>query len=314
VTLQDLDNVVQLAAGDSHTCALLANTEVRCWGAQVNGRLGDGMVSNGILPNTVSDHQNVLTGVRSIALGDEFSLSLSDRDGDQVPVVNGWGRNTGRVLTHNGATTGFDRPYFVAELLATQSLTAGTGHACGHLQDGRVFCWGNDNPAITDNTDWVAARVLTDLGTVRQIDARAGHTCAVDTQGAVRCWGGNNLYGQLGPFAAPNQAFAAVPLTQNAQHVSAGKNHSCAVLDDGSASCWGDNSWGQIGDGSWAGRAVAPKQVVDLPPVTKIRAGFVHSCALTTVGTVYCWGQNHANQMADGFVMSFDQPQRVDGL
>jgi alpha-tubulin suppressor-like RCC1 family protein len=65
--------------------------------------------------------------------------------------------------------------------------------------------------------------------------------------------------------------------------------------------------------GSWAGRAVAPKQVVDLPPVTKIRAGFVHSCALTEVGTVYCWGQNHGNQMADGIVMIFDHPQRVDG-
>jgi alpha-tubulin suppressor-like RCC1 family protein len=44
-----------------------------------------------------------------------------------------------------------------------------------------------------------------------------------------------------------------------------------------------------------------------------LTAGWYHNCALTSVGTAYCWGQNDRGQLGDGSWINRQIPVRVAG-
>jgi hypothetical protein len=112
---------------------------------------------------------------------------------------------------------------------------------------------------------------------------------------------------------------------QNVVAITAGDMHTCALIGDGSLRCWGDNTYGQLGDGSGptSGYVVASAggsvpQVVSnpMPPgvtFTGISAKFNDTCALTSAGTVYCWGSDSNAQLASGpnWVGATLPPQKV---
>jgi alpha-tubulin suppressor-like RCC1 family protein/V8-like Glu-specific endopeptidase len=127
-------------------------------------------------------------------------------------------------------------------------------------------------------------------GVVR-IAAGGRHGLALGADGRVWAWGANDS-GQLG---AGNSATASstVPVgvvdplaaagLLSASEIAAGARHSLAVRVDGSVRAWGDNSEGQLGDGTTTNRDVATP-VLNAINVTLVRAGALHSTALTAVG------------------------------
>jgi alpha-tubulin suppressor-like RCC1 family protein/subtilisin family serine protease len=92
-------------------------------------------------------------------------------------------------------------------------------------------------------------------------------------------------------------------------HVAAGWGHTCAVTTEETAYCWGRDATGQIGRGVVGGDGVhvpLPSQVLNtegdgpLTGVDQIAGGDGHTCALTTNGTVYCWGASFDGRLGDG--------------
>lgn len=112
-----------------------------------------------------------------------------------------------------------------------------------------------------------------------------------------------------------------------------GSEHYCGVLDDGTVRCWGrdsrvrgetdPDSGAPVADGALGrGRIVTalegatPAPVVGLSSVTQISVGAnLGTCALTSDGSVYCWGRNEFGQLGQPVSeVRFPAPVRIEGL
>jgi alpha-tubulin suppressor-like RCC1 family protein len=153
-------------------------------------------------------------------------------------------------------------------------------------------------------------------GTVMQVAAGGRHTCAVTSAGGVKCWG-DNTYGQLGDgtTTARSRPVHVVGLTSGVTSVAAGYYHTCALTTAGGLKCWGANGVGQLGNGSWSAPHTTPVDVVGLTTgVRSVTVGRTHTCAVTTAGSVKCWGGNDYGQLGDHTDIWRASPFTVVGL
>jgi alpha-tubulin suppressor-like RCC1 family protein len=111
------------------------------------------------------------------------------------------------------------------------------------------------------------------------------------------------------------EALATDPFTNSP--LAAGANYSCVLDSNGTAQCWGINDLGQLGDGTVVRRA-SPAPVATNAAFTSISGGGAsvggHSCATTSSGAAYCWGQNGQGQLGLGNAsLSVSSPMQVAG-
>ena len=135
-------NLAQIAAADDHTCALLLNQTVKCWGLNSKGQLGDGTTSNSSTPVKVAG----LTGAVQIALGDGYTCALL-ASGD----VQCWGLNAFGELG-DGGTTDSKSPVQVSGLTSgVQAISGADASVCAVLQSAQVDCWGDNTSGELGN-------------------------------------------------------------------------------------------------------------------------------------------------------------------
>ena len=301
-----------LDAGDEHSCAILADRSVRCWGKGLAGRLGYGNEQN-VLSAAVAPPVNLGPSrtARAVAAGDYHTCAILD-DGS----VRCWGFGAngrlGYASTVNVLSPSSAPAVDLGPGRTATAITVGASHTCVVLDNGSVRCWGNGvsgrlgygNQLTVGDNETPAAAGAVDIGAGRRaiaISAGDFHTCVIRDDGTLLCWGFGSG-GQLGRGTTTDVGddetpAAAGPLNLGghaARAVSGGKGHTCAILDDGTARCWGFGADGRLGYGSEASiTSAAAAPAVNLGPgrtAVAITAGEAHSCAVLDNGGVRCWG------------------------
>ena len=269
-----------LSAGDSHTCAILSDESLKCWGKNDKGQLG---------------------------LGDQLSRGdASNEMGNYLPKVN---LGVGKTAKY---------------------VSAGVSHTCAILNDDTLKCWGDNTSGKLGNGNEIAllapsASIISfdNEHTVLAVSAGISHTCAILDDHSVRCWG-NNASGQLGmgnstPLNAPSASAVSLGIGRSAFQISSRGDYSCVILDDGSAKCWGNNSVGQLGQNDEKSTlpsiGTSPDQMGDNLPAIVIGTGRTaieittanyagNTCVILDDRTVKCWGTNTYFQLGTGTIFN----------
>jgi alpha-tubulin suppressor-like RCC1 family protein len=304
--------VASIAAGAYHTCAVTSGGAAKCWGYNSNGQLGN---NSGANTSTPLDVAGLASGVTLIAGGAFHTCALVSGG-----AVKCWGSNSAGQVGDNSATQRAI-PVAVSSLASgVTAISAGWNHTCVVVAAVGVKCWGtNLEGALGDNSTVDFRRIPVDVvglgGAVGSISAGGFHTCAVMTAGGVACWG-LNYFGELGDGSsvARTAPVDVSGLESGMVSMAAGDDHTCALTSVGGVKCWGRNSNGQVGDGSSAGRLTAVNVATLASGVVAIVSGESHTCALTAVGGVKCWGLNNKGQLGINSTLSQSRPIDVPGL
>lgn len=133
---------------------------------------------------------------------------------------------------------------------------------------------------------------------------------------------GANNQGQLGNGSFIDSALPVAVATSGALRgrtvlaVSAGRLHNLAVLEDGSIASWGYNESGILGDGATSSQPepvmVNRQGVLADRTVVAVAAGYSHSMALCSDGTLAAWGSNNYGQLGNASRINSTLPVRID--
>jgi cysteine-rich repeat protein len=265
--------VHSICGGYFHSCALLSSGQVRCWGRNAYGQLGNASTTDSEVPVTVVPVTGggALIDIAEIDCGNYHNCARTS-SGNVVC----WGSNfQGQLGGGETAPSTSSRPLYVhtdsgssTPLPDVARIGLGGNHSCAVMTDTRLKCWGwgvdgQLGNGGTDSQDtptyvMVGSIVFVFMSGVTEVSGGSNHTCARVSGDEVRCWGlGED--GQLGNGSSGPGVMSALPVFVQdgsgvnfspATSLSLGGWHSLAIA--GSSDYvwgWGRNDFGQLGMG-----------------------------------------------------------------
>jgi len=278
-----------------HCCAISSAGSSKCWGRNNKGQLGYGHTSS------IGDGSNEMGNeLGTVDWGTDFVV------GD---ISTGW-YHTCAVSTEH--------------VLKCYGLN---GH--GQLGYGHTQQLGDSSSELGDNL--AAVNLGKDFEAVGVICGDYW-SCAVSTDGAIKCWGeggagitgmgNNNNYGDGSGEMGDDLKEMDLGSGWMTSKMSCGMSHCCSVSTDGDLKCWGENNRGQLGLGNTNDRGDAANEMGNYLPVADlgdnadgskfvvkdVSGGYEHTCAISTIGEIKCFGRNGYGELGVGHTT-----QRGDG-
>lgn len=306
----------KIAATANHTCVIMMNGDINCWGGNASGQAGTGNQNTPAQPHVVTTAP--AKQWEEVAPGVEHTCAV-----DQGGQVYCWGANlasqSGTILpsTFLPMAAGGEKTPF-------GSLVAANNHTCARVLNGALGarCWGTEDRGALGNggaANEVSATAVSILASVeiKQVAIGGGHSCALDANNDVRCWGDNTL-GQLGippagnvleaPQAGPSGKIGMQPIAA----IAAGGATTCGIaVMNRVLACVGSNASGQLGRGGSKDTSAHPDVLPVLKPdgsgqpldgVAGVSVGRDHVCAVVGLGgDLFCWGEGADGQLGDTF-------------
>jgi len=197
------------------------------------------------------------------------------------------------------------------------SISLGKTHACG-IATGGVLCWGSNSSGqfgfapTRGLEDSIPALIGNSWGNepLQQIVALDDGTCGLATSGRAYCWGQAAQW-PSGPITGTGPGGAVLT------SITGSTDHVCGLTAAGTAHCWGDGTLGQLGNGGLVSSTGTAVTVTGSGAgnlvFTGLSAGISHTCGVTTVGRVYCWGDNSTGALGDSTQTQRTLPTQVAG-
>jgi len=322
----------QIAAGDTHSCAIDDKNNLKCWGKHFYGKPdsnGDDSYYHRSSPSLIdlNDSQAYAT---QIAVGSEHSCVI-----DNFSFIRCWGSNRYGQLGDGkrydlSSSPVFSPWYTIDGMDAATQISLGRDHSCAIDIFNNLKCWGkNSSGQLGDGTQEdrstptsVDLRNFINVATyATQIALGGDHSCAIDARNGLLCWG-NGYYGSYYHselYFHYNLKPTTIPLDPNvhgfAAQIAVGDEHSCVITLENGARCWGSNLFGQLGDGGFLSKINVPKSHIKRDyiswNITQISLGGEHSCTIDAVNQIRCWGDNAAGQLGDGSYQEKNSPTIV---
>ncbi len=297
-----------VATGYQHSCAIVRDGTVQCWGSNSSGQLGNNSNTDSLVPVTVVG----ISTAFSIAAGIDFTCATL-ADG----YMKCWGGNQYGQLG-NGTQANSPAPADVSGIFANAiavSVASNGYHACALLSSGNGLCWGNGqqgqlgNGASASSSTPVAFSIPANQ--IASLVAGNVDTCATLLDGTIRC-AGYNSNGQL--LGINELSSSSTPVAQtgvtNSHIVVTGSDETCTILNDSSLECCGMQVCGNGCLISTGGM----QAVTGISNATAITAGSTHFCVLQSGGSTKCFGGNSYGQLGLGNTIAYSVPTLISSL
>lgn len=297
-TRVDIGQVSTVSLGDKHSCAVLADQSLWCWGSNEQLQLG-GAGGDELLPHRVDERTWKSVGAGAAhtcaitASGEGWCWGANDVGQSSVenPAMWPWPPVGPSPLTISGASLG-----------GLDEMLSGAFHNCAYQGAGsRLFCWGSNSNGVLGRNFWSSSEMpypvaeeaeFLDAASVRRAAAGGWHMVAVSSDDRVYTWG-DAAFGRLGLGGTGDSEVTTPTYVMDGTYADAGLRHTCVIHDGGSLSCFGQNERGAVGVGSDAAELRTP-QLLREEGWERLGLGSEFSCGIRRGGALYCWG-NHAN-------------------
>ncbi len=284
---------VDLAAGRAHTCVTNAQEWTYCSGDNAFKQLA----REDPLPTTISQRVRPLPEDTSLTRLLSGQNHVCGAGGDSVFC---WGRNQFGQLSNSLDNSTSAVPVLSTLQAPVRRLQGEADISCALLDDGRLFCAGDNTTRMIADNDEAAypafSRVQSGL-TFLDVAVGTSHICGITQEFDIFCWGDDSL-SQLGPDATES-GYTPVEIPGGPfTTIWAGKDANCAENFFNELYCWGSSP------ATFDGIIQESDQPIQVPFMAEedvLAVDFMDEaiCASRASGTS-CWGKNDASQLADG--------------
>jgi alpha-tubulin suppressor-like RCC1 family protein len=304
----------KIFAGNTATCGIRAGGSAWCWGGNSFGQLGDGGVTDNLVPTVVTDGGpwSYFSLLARTTIGIKSDGSLYGAGSPKTSSIYSPYDVTFQSDNNNDLT--FASIPTALNFIKVESDDIGTKN-CGITNDSALYCWGvaRSIGLIGNSTysfcagypqDLTGAWMdFTDVAAIGD-DSQDTASCGLRQNGSIWCWGGNG-YGFLGAgLSLSDNTFDPVQVTGGGTWRSfegSEDNHVCGVKTDNTAWCWGRDLNGQLGNGATTTTDQTAPVPVDGGAVWSVLdANGNSSCGVRLDGTLWCWGSDASEQLGNG--------------
>ena len=338
----DLEGIVDIGAGITHSLAIAADGSIYAWGDNMYGELGDGTkAQKSTAVKVVNEDGSDFSGANGISAGNEHSVLFTNmgeiytwghNDQGQLGTALADGETSASVPQCIGSSSEGSKGLVITKINVTGTPVGETYTTVPES----ISIFPTQNVAVDLNT----IKVITSISrfnvyTSMSTGGSGGSTVSpsditISTDSDLLTI--DNATGVISPKTATSYGIAKVTVKHNPTQytksfnivikpeysanksatIVGGSDFTIALKADGSVWTWGNNTHGQLGNGKGGNNAqvINPQQIA-LSNISSVAAGKEFAMALTDDGNVYTWGANESGQLGIGSVDDKSTPQKV---
>ncbi|MBU1220414.1 hypothetical protein KKF34_06280 [Myxococcota bacterium] len=303
---QECNGFVAISSGNQSTFAIDKSGQGWAFGNNNNGKLGNGTETASGVPVMIDMPIGVT--FTSISGGEQHACAIDQNSKLWCWGYNNWG-NLGNHSYANALSPA--EVYWASTSPDFVKVSAGGRSTCAVDTTGQAYCWGNSDYGQLGDGMFSSSDepvLVTQTGGLLFADVSVGQNfaCGISTSGNVYCWGrgAKNILGADSGGETSGIPYE-VPIPSGVSFISieSGFYHACAISTMGQLYCWGSGLNGKLGQGDevpLSSPTLVNISVSTGETIISVQCANSHTCAVTSTGKVWCWGDANKYKLGTG--------------